>query len=186
MDTIEAIFSRHSNSNLRPDPVPVELVEQLLSAAVQAPNHFKVRPWRFVVLTGKARERLGDLFAELLSEAQPDLPPAGLEKERAKPLRAPLLIAVGVDRPEEARVSELENICAAAAACENILLAAHALGMEGIWRSGAPVTNERVKSFLGLDPAQHLIAFLYLGYPADVAHVDAERQSFVDRTVWME
>ena len=186
MDILEGIRTRHSVGKVKPDPVAREVIEQLLLAGAQAPNHHNVRPWRFVVLTGKARERLGDLFAELLSEAQPDLPPAGLEKERAKPLRAPLLIAVGVDRPEEARVSELENICAAAAACENILLAAHALGMEGIWRSGAQTTNKRVKSFLGLDPGQHLIAFLYLGFPADVAHVDAERQSFVDRTVWME
>jgi nitroreductase len=186
MDTLDAIFTRHSVSNLRPDPVPAELVERLLAAAVQAPNHFKVRPWRFVVLTGKARERLGDLFAELLQESQPDMPPAGLDKERAKPLRAPLLIAVGVDKPDDTRSIEVENLCAAAAACENLLLAAHALGLEGIWRTGPQVLNPRVKGFLGIDPAQPLIAFLYLGYSAEENRVAVERPSYEDRTTWME
>jgi nitroreductase len=186
MDTIKTIFSRHSISNLRPDPVPVEMIERLLAAAVQAPNHYKVRPWHFVVLTGRARERLGDLFAELFHVSQPDVPPAGLEKERAKPLRAPVLIAVGVAKPDDTRSIEIENICAAAAACENLLLAAHALGLEGIWRTGPQAQNPRVKSFLGLDPDQPLIAFLYIGFPQEADRPEVERPSYEDRTTWME
>jgi nitroreductase len=186
MDTIQAIFSRHSIENLRPDPVPRSLVEQLLAAAAQAPNHYKVRPWRFVVLQGQARERLGDVFAEMLNAYQPGLPPAALEKERAKALRAPLLIAVGVGRCDDPRVVPVENICAAAAACENLLLAATNLGLAGKWRTGAPASAEKVKTFLGLDPDQPLIGFLYLGYPAENQPVFNERPSFEDRTTWMD
>ncbi len=186
MDTIQAIFSRHSITNLRSDPVPHSLVEQLLSAAVQAPNHYNVRPWRFVVLQGLALERLGDIFEEVLRARHPDLPPAALEKEHAKALRAPLLIAVGVERQEDPRVVPIENICAVAAACENLLLAATALGLAGKWRTGAQANDNRIKTFLGFDPDQPLIGFLYLGYPAENQPPANERPSFDDRTTWMD
>jgi nitroreductase len=187
MDTLQTIFFRHSISNLRSDPLPRSLIEQLLAAAVQAPNHFKIRPWRFVVIQGAARERLGDVFAEALQAHQPDvLPAAVLEKERAKALRAPLLIAVGVAKSEEARSLPIENICAVAAACENLLLAATALGLAGIWRTGPHAVDERVKVFLGLDPEQPLIGLLYLGYPAENQPPAIERPSFEDRTTWMD
>ena len=188
MDTIQAIFSRHSITNLRPDPVPHSLIEQLLAAAVQAPNHYNVRPWRFVVLQGPALERLGDVFAEALQAHLPnvDVPQAALEKERAKARRAPLIIAVGVDRVDDPRAVPIENICAVAAACENLLLAAAALGLAGKWRTGSQALDERVKTFLGLDPQQPLIGFLYLGYPVDDQPVFGDRPSFRDRTLWMD
>jgi nitroreductase len=186
MEALEAIFSRHSVPNVRPDPVAREVVERLLAAAAQAPNHYKVRPWRFVVLQGAARERLGDLLAQILKEEHPELAESGLDKERAKPLRAPVLIAVGVGKAEDSRELPQEDLCAAAAACENLLLAAHSLGLGGMWRTGAPVSNPRVKAFLGLDPDQPLIGLLYIGYPNENQPPAAERPSFEDRTNWME
>lgn len=185
MDTLEAIFSRQSIGEVKPDPVPRELIEKLLSAAVQAPNHYKVRPWRLVVLTGAARERLGEVLARSFAEKFPDAPASALDKERAKPLRAPVIIAVGVDKPSEPKVLEIENICAAAAAVENLLLAAQALGLAAKWRTGEDARNPHVKEFLGLAPDQHLIALVYLGYPAAEPGA-ANRLGFEDRTVWME
>ena len=185
MDVMEAIHTRQSIGAVKADPVPRELVERLLSAAVQAPNHYKVRPWRFVVLTGAGRERMGEVLARSFAARFPDAPPAALEKERAKPLRAPLVIAVGVDRPSEAKVDEGENLCAAAAACQNLLLAAHALGLAAKWRTGEDARNPLVKEFLGFAPDQELVALLYIGYPAVQPPVP-ERPDFHDRTVWME
>jgi nitroreductase len=185
MEIIDAIFSRQSIANLRPDPVPRDLVERLLAAAVQAPNHYRVRPWRFVVLQGQARERLGDVFADVLLANHPGLPEAALDKERAKALRSPLLIAVGVDAPADPRVIETENICATAAAVENILLAAEALGLAAKWRTGDAAYDPRVKAFLGFEPEQRLISFLYIGYP-NVEPAPVDRPSFEDRTTWME
>ncbi len=100
MDALEAILTRHSVAKVKPDPVPHEIIEKLLHAAVQAPNHYRVRPWRFVVLTGKSRQALGEILAQALKKQNPELPDAGMEIERAKPLRAPVLIAVGVDKPD--------------------------------------------------------------------------------------
>lgn len=185
MDTLEAIFTRQSIGEVKPDPVPRELIEKLLSAAVQAPNHYKVRPWRFVVLTGAGREKMGEVLAQSFAEKFPDAPASALDKERAKPLRSPLLIAVGVDKPFEPKVLEIENICAAAAAVENLLLAAQALGLAAKWRTGDDARNPRVKEFLGLAPDQHLIALIYIGYPAVESGV-VTRPGFEDRAIWIK
>lgn len=185
MDTLKAIHTRQSIAKVKPDAVPRELIEKILSAAVQAPNHYKVRPWRFVVLTGAARERLGAVMADSMKAEHPDFPPEAFEKERGKPLRSPVLIAVGADKPSETKVIEVENICATAAAVENLLLAAHAEGLGAKWRTGNPARDPKVKQFLGFEPDQYLIGFIYIGYP-EFELEPRERPSFEDRTIWMD
>lgn len=185
MDTLTAIHNRYSVPVVKPDPVPRPLIEQMLSAAVQAPDHYRVRPWRFVILTGASRETLGQVMAESFRERFPDVGQSAVEKERGKPLRAPLLIAVGVDPPSDPRVKEIENICAAAAACQNILLAAHELGLAAQWRTGEAVRDPLVKQHLGFAAEQLVIAFLYIGYPA-FEPAAYERPGFEERTIWMD
>lgn len=185
MDTIEAIHHRQSAGKMKSDSVPRDVIERLLDAAVQAPNHYKVRPWRFVVLTGNGLRQLGNVMADTFQRRFPDLPEAALEKQRNKPLRAPLIIAVGVDKPTEPKVVELENVCASAAACENILLAAEALGLGCHWRTGDAARDPAVKKFLGFSDDQQVIAFLYIGY-VEGNPEPRERPGYADRTTWME
>lgn len=185
MNVIEAIYARQSVGNVKQDEIPRADIESLLGAAVQAPNHYKVRPWRFVVIAGEARKHLGEALAQAFLRKSPQVGQDGLDKERAKPFRAPLIIAVGVDRPAEPRVQEIENVCAAAAACQNILLAALELGIAGYWRTGDAVRDPQVKALLGLAPDQELIALLYLGYAA-VPVEPRQRPGFEDRTTWLE
>jgi nitroreductase len=90
-----------------------------------------------------------------------------------------------VDKPIEEKVIEIENVCAAAAACQNILLAAHAEGLGAKWRTGRWAEDSMVKEFLGFEPGQHLIAFLYIGFPEAVLQ-PPERPSFEDRTTWLD
>lgn len=185
MDVFEAIHGRRSIKKVKSDPVPRELIEKLLAAAVQAPNHYKVRPWRFVVLTGEARHRLGDAMSASLQERHPEFPPEAFNKVHDTPLQAPVVIAVGVDKPSEAKVLELENFAAAAAATQNLLLAAHALGLGAKWRTGEWATDATVKEFLGFEPDQHVISFVYIGYPEFIEELPP-RPSFEDRVKWME
>ncbi|HUI89002.1 MAG TPA: nitroreductase [Anaerolineales bacterium] len=185
MDALEAIQTRHSIGKVKPDTVPRDMIQKLLNAAVQAPNHYHVRPWRFVVLTGSGRSKLGEVMAQSMKARFPQLKEDALDKERGKPLRSPVLIAVGVDKPSESKVLEIENICAVAAACENILLAAHALGLAGQWRTGDAARDPAVKKFLGFAEDQHILSFLYIGYP-DITPDSAPRLGFEDRTLWME
>jgi nitroreductase len=185
MDVFDAIHHRHMQAKVKTDAVPRAVIEKLLSAAVQAPNHYKVRPWRFVVLTGDGLNKLGDVFAASLRDQKPDLPADALEKTRALTHRSPLIIVVGVDKPTEPKVLEIENIVAASAACQNLLLAAEAEGLAVKWRTGEWADDVKVKEFLGFAPDQHLIAFLYIGYP-EMETEHEPRPSFEDRTVWME
>jgi nitroreductase len=143
-----------------------------------------VRPWRFFVIQGEARDRLGEAMVAALLKVNPTAPPELVAVERAKPLRAPVLIAIAVDKPSGPKVVEIENVCAAAAAGQNLLLAAHALGLGAMWRTGAAATCPEVKELLGLALDQHLIAFIYVGYP--VADMPApSRPGAEDRTTWL-
>lgn len=185
MDAIDAIHGRQTIKNVKPQALPRELVERLLSAGAQAPNHHKVRPWRFVVLTGDGRQKLGDVMAASFLSRNPAAPPEGLDKTRALPLRAPVVIAIGVDKPAESKIIEIENVSSASAAAQNILLAAHALGLGAIWRTGEWARDAKVKEFLGFDADQHIVGFIYVGYP-DVLPEPYVRQGFEDRVRWVE
>jgi nitroreductase len=185
MDILEAIKTRHSVGKVKADALPRDVIEKLLDAGNRAPNHYKVRPWRFIVLTGNARNKLGDVMAASFADRNPDLPPEALDKTRALPLRAPVLIVIGVDKPSEAKVLEVENISAASAAGQNILLAAHALGLGAQWRTGDWAHDPKVKEFLGLAEDQHIAGFIYVGYPESQSE-SVLRPSVEDRVVWME
>ena len=185
MELFEAVHGRTTVGKVKPDALPREIVEKLLSAGAQAPNHHKVRPWRFVVLTGDGRRKLGDVIAASFADRNPDAPTEVLDRPRGLPLRAPVVIAVGADKPGEARILEVENIAAASAACQNILLAAHALGLGAIWRTGEWASDVMVKEFLGFAPDQHIIGFIYVGYP-DVLPEPYTRIGFEDRVTWVE
>ena len=185
MDIFEAINKRHSVGKVKTDALSRDVIEKLLDAGNQAPNHYKVRPWRFIVLTGNARNKLGDVMAASFADRNPGLPPGGLDKTRALPLRAPVLIVVGVDKPVEAKVLEVENLSAVSASCQNILLAAHALGLGAKWRTGDWARDAKVKEFLGLAADQLIAGFIYVGYPESESE-PMVRPSVEDRTVWME
>lgn len=185
MELFDAIHGRVTVGKVKPDPLQRDVIEKLLSAGAQAPNHYKVRPWRFVVLTGDGRKKLGDVMAASFSDRNPDAPAEGLDKTRALPLRAPVVIVVSADKPApDSKAIEIENISAASAACQNILLAAHALGLGAIWRTGEWARDARVKDFFGLAADQHILGFIYVGYP-EVQPEPYTRAGFEDRVTWI-
>ena len=185
MELFETINTRYSAKNLKTDAVPRDMLEKILDAGNHAPNHYRVRPWRFFVLSGGARNTLGDVMAASQLDRTPDAPKEALDNIRALPLRAPVIITVGVDKPVEKKVIGEENIAAVSAACQNILLAAHALGLGAIWRTGEWARDARVKEFFGLAEDQTISGFIYIGYP-EIVTESAARPSFEDRTTWME
>ena len=96
-----------------------------------------------------------------------------------------MLIAVAVGKPTVPKEKEIEDICATAAAVQNMLLAAHGLGLAAMWRTGTSATDPAIKQFFGWEADQHLLGFVYIGYPLHEAAL-RERPSFEDRTVWMD
>ncbi|MPZ49805.1 MAG: nitroreductase [Dehalococcoidia bacterium] len=193
MDVLEAIMTRQMVPGVKQDPIPRDTIERLLEAAVRAPNHYLNQPWRFIVISGKAREELGAIFEASLREQMKDEPDEKKVEgqamgERTKMLRAPVVIAVGVKQdPDDKRIPAFENVAATAAATQNLLLAAHGLGLGAYWRSGNNVFDPKVKEWLGLAPEDELISFVYLGYPdADgEQRPRRDRESIDDKTRWL-
>src|SRR5438034_7966344 len=110
MEAMEALTKRVSGSVLI-DPAPDELeLHSMLSAAVRAPDHGRLRPWRFTILRGAARPRLGELMATALTRRHPDATPAQIEKERNRPLRAPLIIVVAAKVEVKTKIPAIEQV----------------------------------------------------------------------------
>lgn len=191
MEVIQAAMARRSIGKIKPDPVPRDLVEHVLLAAVQAPNHYQNFPWCFWVVAGKERDKLGEVMAAALRDRLPDPDSASgqaaLDAERRKPLRAPVIIVAGVNQAPSGKALPIENIEAASAAVQNIVLAAHALGLAAMWRTGEPAYSDKVKSHFGLGPEDHIVAFVYLGYPAAEPSPRARRyEQWVEWRGWPE
>src|SRR5262245_48042307 len=94
MDLLEGIASRTSALKLAAPGPTREHLEQIIRAGTRAPDHGRLRPWRFVVLEGAAREKLGDAMAEILRAKQPQATSEQLAAERNKVMRAPTIIVV--------------------------------------------------------------------------------------------
>jgi nitroreductase len=188
MQVFETITRRRSIGKMTAELPAREQIEQLLEAATHAPNHHGVQPWRFFVLAGSAREELGVVMAETLLARADNLETeqgkALLAKEQQKLLRAPVVIVVAADHPREGRAVEIENIAAVAAAVENMLLVAEEQGLAAMWRTGDAAYDLRVKQWLRLAPQDHIVAFLYVGYPA-IVRQQRHPQPFQEKTIWL-
>ncbi|HEY8540623.1 MAG TPA: nitroreductase [Steroidobacteraceae bacterium] len=165
MDLLEGIRNRTSALKLT-EPGPTrEHIQKIIEAGTRAPDHGRLRPWRFVVLEGDARKKLGDAMAALLREKFPDATESQLAAEAAKPFRAPTIIAVGA-KITKGKIPEIEQVCAVAAAIQNMFLAANALGYGAMWKTGTAAYASSVKALLGFAPEDHIVGYLYLGTTA--------------------
>ncbi|MBB3103619.1 nitroreductase family protein [Azomonas macrocytogenes] len=164
MEALELLSGRVSVAGLcEPAPTPEQL-DIMFRAALRAPDHALLRPWRFLTIAGEGRERLGELFARALAR-DPQVQPAALDKARKTPLRAPLLIVVIASPKPHPKVPEIEQLLAAGCAAHGLLLAAHAQGIGAIWRTGEFAYDSFVARGLGLEAHERIIGFIYAGTP---------------------
>jgi nitroreductase len=165
MDAIEMLLTRASNNRLG-EPAPDEASLQLaLQAALRAPDHGLLRPWRFQLIRGAARERFGLVMREALLRRRPDASVGDLDKEAKKPLRAPLIIVVSARVREHPKAPAVEQVLSAGSATQNLMLALHARGYAAMWRTGAPAYDPHVKRALGLLEHDAIVGFVYAGTP---------------------
>ena len=173
MDALDAIFARRSTGRLT-EPAPRgDDLARILEAAAAAPDHGELRPFRFVVLDGEAKDDFGGVLADAYlarCEAAGASPtPGQLEKERTKLGRAPLVLVVGARYRDGTTIPWEEQRAAAVAAAQNALVAATALGYGSMWRTGDPTYDARVKAALGFGDRDAIVGFLYLGTPHEGA-----------------
>ena len=163
MEAMEALTKRVSGSVLI-DPAPDELeLHSILSAAIRAPDHGRLRPWRFTVVKGAARQRLSDLMTKAYRRRYPNATPAQIEKEKSKAFRAPMVLVVAAKVDPQSKIPAIEQILSAGAAAQNIMVAAFALGYGCAWKTGDAAYDAEVKAAFGLEPTDAIVGFLYLG-----------------------
>lgn len=169
MDALSVLHNRVSMPRLvGPAPTP-EQQEAIFQAALRAPDHAWLRPWRFLVLEGQALERLGDLFHTAALARTGDPEAEAVKRAPKLPLRAPMIIvAISSPKPHP-KVPELEQDRSCAVAVGNMLLAAHALGLGAVWRSGEPAVDPIICEGLGLTAQERIVAFLYIGQSVGAA-----------------
>jgi nitroreductase len=188
MSVFETIKSRRSIGKMTEQRPARRQIERILEAATHAPNHHKVEPWKFFVLAGRSREELGVIMAEALAERLDATSAANaqalLNKERTKLLRSPVVIVVAAEEPKQPKALKIENIEATAAAVQNMLLTAEEMGLACMWRTGDAAYDPRIMQWLGLTPEDHIVAFVYLGFPA-IPKLERHPTHFEEKTTWL-
>ena len=149
MDVEQAIRTRRTHKAYAPEPVDRATLEELFELARWAPNHHLTNPWRFRVV--------GPQSLALLKDA------AGPE-DAAKLDRAPTLVVSSVALSGEA-LQDQEDVCAAACATYIVLLAAHARGYAGYWRTPAVLRTPEGRRAAGLPADERALALIHLGRP---------------------
>jgi nitroreductase len=164
MELFDAVQTRSSAARLaEPGPTPQDL-DRMLQAAERAPDHGRLKPWRFTVLRGATREAFTAAAAEAKRARLPGMTADQLMAERDKMNRSPTIVVVGcaVNR-QQTKVPEIEQVVAVGAAAQNLFLAAHALGYGVMWKTGAAAYDAAVKASVGLRADDHIVAIMHLG-----------------------
>ncbi len=163
MDALEALHNRTSVPKLSGPAPDANCLANICKSAFRAADHGVLRPWRFLLIRDDSRDRLGELFVNATLSDNPETDLSALDRIRQKPLRAPLVIVTISCFKENPKVPELEQDLSAAAATQNMLIAAFAQGIGAFWRTGSMAYHPKVAAGLGLKENEKIISFLYLG-----------------------
>ncbi len=163
MDAMELLLSRESALKLEPPGPDRAALDAIFQSAVRAPDHGRMRPWRFVVIPEDKRAAFGDLMADCMRRREPAASAEMLLRERDKAMRAPIIVVAAAHVEKGHKIPEVEQMAAAAAAAQNIMLAANAQGYGAMWKTGAPAYDATVKRALGLAADDDIVGFIYLG-----------------------
>ncbi|MFC5531368.1 nitroreductase family protein [Cohnella yongneupensis] len=183
------IKERRSIGRVKADSVPKELIEQMIEAAVWAPNHHGTEPWRFIVMTGEGRCVLGQAYVDFAAGALQALEGDELQeriaKEIAKAYRSPVVIAAICSPSANPKAVRAEELAATHAAVQNLLLTAHDVGLAAIWRTGDPAYHPTMKAALEVAEHEEVVGLIFVGYPELALHA-GKRVPGAEKTRWIE
>lgn len=163
-ELVETLLKRRSASAKTmgaPGPTAEE-VKTILAAGMRTPDHGKLAPWWFVTFEGERREAFGDVLKAAWAKREPQATPEKLEDERKRFTRVPLVIGV-ISSPRESTIPVWEQVLSAGAACQNILLAANALGYGANWLTNWCSYDDAVRAAMGLRAYENVAGFIYIG-----------------------
>ena len=163
METLEAIQTRNSVPLLT-DPAPTsEEMSEVYKGALRAPDHARLRPWKFIEVRGDSRDKLAKIFIDTATALNSDLSENEISKLEKAPHRAPMVIILAANIKEHPKVPEIEQVISLGAAAQNILLGIHEIGYSAVWRTGNMAFNPEITKFLGLEENFKIIGYLYVG-----------------------
>lgn len=168
-DPLSLLRTRRSASTKslgEPGPTPEQL-DQILEVAVRVPDHGKLAPWRFILFEGDARVRMGEIMAERWPVARPDASADWIPVMRRLFLRAPSVLCVVSRAAPHEKIPEWEQVLSAGAVCQNILIAATALGLGCQWITEWCAYDPEIARAMGLGPQEKVAGFIYLGTPGE-------------------
>jgi nitroreductase len=154
----DAMLRRRSHSSVTGEAPGKKELRRLVEAASTVADHGSLRPWRIIALRGEARERLGRAFAEAAG-----LEGSAAEKFAAKPLRAPLLLAVVVSPKPSLKVPDWEQEAVASGVAHALSLVLDEAGWGVMWRTGLQTRSDAVARVHELEPGERLLGWLYVG-----------------------
>jgi nitroreductase len=165
-----------------PGPSADEL-QTLLTVAARVPDHGRLAPWRFIVIEGEARRRIGETIAAAFQADQPGADGEKVAAERNRLARAPLVVAVVSRSKPHVKIPDWEQVLSAGAVCMNLLHAAAALGYGATWITEWYAFDRRVLDALGLAPDERIAGFVHIGTPLErpADRVRPELSSLVTR-----
>jgi nitroreductase len=164
-DLSDFLLSRRSivvRDMIGPGPTDEDL-EKILRAGMRVPDHGRLTPWRFRIIRGEAREKMGEILGAAYRKANPDCIDEQVEIEKERFTRAPIVVAVISHTNPEHKIPEWEQILSSGAACQNMLTAALGMGYAAQWITEWYAYNDDVKAALGAEPADRIAGYLYLG-----------------------
>ena len=167
--------------------IPDETVNELLALADWAPTHGRTEPWRFFVYAGTAKKEFGKAHADLYWEhtAEDKRQEATYEKLLHNVDNASHLVIAVMKRGENVKIPQVEEVAAAAAGIQNILLGATALGISSFWSTGGMTHSHALKEYLHLGPDDIIMGLIFLGY-TDEAHKEGIRNiAMSEKVKWL-
>jgi nitroreductase len=179
MSVLDVLLARRSipaQCLTGPGPDDAQLAVAL-DAAMRAPDHGRMLPWRFKLIRGAAKDRFADILVAAALAHDPATPQRQLDKIRSRPQHAPLVIAVSARFRDNPKVPEIEQTIAVGAAVMNLLNALHAQGFGAVMLTGPSVYDPAVAKALGYGADERLIAFVYVGTIGAVVPAAPERSS---------
>ncbi|MBT6031749.1 MAG: nitroreductase [Kordiimonadaceae bacterium] len=166
VDTLELLSKRRSltvKDMTAPGPNEDQL-KQILTIGSRVPDHKKQVPWRFLTIDGECRADIGKTLRTVFKKNTPDADEELLDFEENRLMRAPLVIAViSTASPENPKVPEWEQILTAGAVCQNILIAANAMGYASQWLSEWYSYDNEVLKALHISSDERIAGFIYIG-----------------------
>lgn len=178
--TRRSIFpAQYTDQEIRKD-----IINEILENANWAPNHKLTQPWRFKVLKGEAKGRLGDFMAAKYKEecVGEKFLEKKYQKLKSNPRKAAAIILICMQRDSDQRLPEWEELAAVASAVQNMWLTSHAYNIGSYWSS--PPLISHMKEFLQMNEGEKCLGLFYMGYYNEV-QAAPKREDIAQKVQWI-